>query len=656
DRLLGGASDDDGDEIFASLTSGPSYATDFHLNSDGSFLYKPSTSFTGIDTFRFRPFDGASYGEVQTVTIDVAYQLTGQDDYYLLPSDGSALSISASGGLLSNDGNSTLANCVVTEPPQYGELAIGANGSLYFNPGVWDAVFGEDGEVVDYKLFSNGVLIGTLSQGLPEVNVEYTADGLVNNANVSQRARLHIAISQIGTNNFAAAAIINTWWKDNVSPVATLQRVDFDARRVLDANSERDGTYWNSRGPEVVVGPSKFIDGTPLLLSSKNQLEADIRFALAASNPNYTPYLRTMFGGTLHVGGSQYPSPDAGGTNAFFDTTTDSYDLQAGFPDITPDVFRTGFEFRLRRLKTEDPIASTASYFEHMLTRWWINNGPTPLIPIGTTHNRTYVAYAPPEGNQGVLQTILDAASVRVTAAATAGDVIMAVWQRFTRPTNPATPAILAASGNPLTYYGGEFSDTVPEAMRLGRANCTGWTRLFLDALRSQGVYASTSANAFRVLKSSTRDEIIFVKNWREEEVGGSLAAQDPITYRNNNERYAYINVAKNDIGAIRGGTRDVLEIGYYEWMSADIESDGSLRGQENGRPPSIFGDHVVAQMTVNNTSYIFDPSYGVRDTSTQDYTDATIAYFGKVLMDRRTILIRKNSGEGLAWNPDFRY
>lgn len=72
--LLDGAADPEGVAISAVLLSGsgPKGGT-LSMNTDGSFVYRPSGTFAGTDQFQYRTFDGKNYSSAATVTITVEY-------------------------------------------------------------------------------------------------------------------------------------------------------------------------------------------------------------------------------------------------------------------------------------------------------------------------------------------------------------------------------------------------------------------------------------------------------------------------------------------------------------------------------------------------------------------------------------------------------
>ena len=69
--VLANDTDVDGGRLNAILVSGPSNATSFTLNADGTFTYTPTTNFAGQDTFTYRASDGTAQSAITTVTITV---------------------------------------------------------------------------------------------------------------------------------------------------------------------------------------------------------------------------------------------------------------------------------------------------------------------------------------------------------------------------------------------------------------------------------------------------------------------------------------------------------------------------------------------------------------------------------------------------------
>jgi VCBS repeat-containing protein len=73
--VLANDTDANGDPLtilVTGLVSGPAHASDFTLNSDGSFSYTPVAGFTGTDSFTYHSNDGTQDGNDATVTIYVS--------------------------------------------------------------------------------------------------------------------------------------------------------------------------------------------------------------------------------------------------------------------------------------------------------------------------------------------------------------------------------------------------------------------------------------------------------------------------------------------------------------------------------------------------------------------------------------------------------
>jgi Domain of unknown function (DUF4394)/Bacterial Ig domain/Calx-beta domain/Domain of unknown function (DUF4214) len=69
--VLTNDTDIDSPTLTATLVTGPSNASSFTLNPNGSFTYTPNTDFSGVDTFTYRASDGTDQSNIATVTITV---------------------------------------------------------------------------------------------------------------------------------------------------------------------------------------------------------------------------------------------------------------------------------------------------------------------------------------------------------------------------------------------------------------------------------------------------------------------------------------------------------------------------------------------------------------------------------------------------------
>jgi hypothetical protein len=60
---------DSGDNLTAILVSGPTHASAFTFNADGTFVYTPVTGYSGMDTFTYKANDGTVDSNIATVSI-----------------------------------------------------------------------------------------------------------------------------------------------------------------------------------------------------------------------------------------------------------------------------------------------------------------------------------------------------------------------------------------------------------------------------------------------------------------------------------------------------------------------------------------------------------------------------------------------------------
>jgi len=135
--VLGNDTDPDGDPLLTLLVLGPSDATSFVLNPDGSFTYTPAPNFNGSESFIYRASDGALSSNSATVTITVTAvndAPTAAPESYPTFED-TSLNVAAP-GVLGNDtdpdGNPLTAALV--SAPSNGTLTLNTDGSFTYAP------------------------------------------------------------------------------------------------------------------------------------------------------------------------------------------------------------------------------------------------------------------------------------------------------------------------------------------------------------------------------------------------------------------------------------------------------------------------------------------------------------------------------------------
>jgi VCBS repeat-containing protein len=121
--VLDNDNDPGGASLSAELITGASHGS-LSLNADGSFLYTPSTTFHGVDSFTYRTSDGLLTDEA-TVILAVSNQSpVAVDDSFSTPS-GVTLVIDAPRGLLVNDLDPDGDSLTVTSVAGLGLAAVG---------------------------------------------------------------------------------------------------------------------------------------------------------------------------------------------------------------------------------------------------------------------------------------------------------------------------------------------------------------------------------------------------------------------------------------------------------------------------------------------------------------------------------------------------
>ncbi|MCU7835732.1 MAG: tandem-95 repeat protein [gamma proteobacterium symbiont of Taylorina sp.] len=134
--LLNNDSDTDGNILHSLLVTQPKHGS-LHMSLDGSYTYKPTSGYTGTDSFTYIANDSHLDSNVATVYINihsVNHAPIATADSYTMPQNG-VLSISAK-GILKNDfdvdGNHL--SVIVKSQPGHGSLHQNLDGSFTYTP------------------------------------------------------------------------------------------------------------------------------------------------------------------------------------------------------------------------------------------------------------------------------------------------------------------------------------------------------------------------------------------------------------------------------------------------------------------------------------------------------------------------------------------
>ncbi len=176
--------------ITAALVSSVSHGT-LTLAADGSFVYKPTSSFTGTDSFTYKVSNGSATSDPATVTITVtaapcvgdgdkddrthpndddcrSSNPTAKDDAYSTTKN-TSLTIN-SPGVLANDSDPRhkALRAVLTSTVSHGTLTLNSNGSFVYAPAV---------NYTGTDSFTYKASNGTQTSNTATVTIAVTADG-----------------------------------------------------------------------------------------------------------------------------------------------------------------------------------------------------------------------------------------------------------------------------------------------------------------------------------------------------------------------------------------------------------------------------------------------------------------------------------------------
>jgi VCBS repeat-containing protein len=164
--------DPDGDPITAVLVSGPSNASSFTLNANGSFSYTHNGGETTSDSFTYQATDGVSFSNTATVTITITPvndpPVANNDNYSV--AEGGTINLAVP-GVLANDTDPdgpTMSAILVSGPAHASSFTLNPNGSFqYVHDGSETLTDSFTYQVSDGSLLSN---VATVSITITPVN------------------------------------------------------------------------------------------------------------------------------------------------------------------------------------------------------------------------------------------------------------------------------------------------------------------------------------------------------------------------------------------------------------------------------------------------------------------------------------------------------
>ena len=135
-NVLTNDTDADGDALTASNASHPGHGT-VALNSDGSFTYTPTASFSGTDSFTYTVSDGTATdtGKVVITVTKVNHAPVATADAFITGKN-TTLAINSRDGVLENDtdADGDALTAVLVTSTAHGTLTLHADGSFTYKP------------------------------------------------------------------------------------------------------------------------------------------------------------------------------------------------------------------------------------------------------------------------------------------------------------------------------------------------------------------------------------------------------------------------------------------------------------------------------------------------------------------------------------------
>ncbi|PSB23629.1 Ig-like domain-containing protein [Stenomitos frigidus] len=282
--VLKNDTDADSPTLTALVVSAPSNGS-LALNSNGSFVYTPTTNFSGTDTFVYKANDGNTNSNLATVTLTVFSNTapTANTDTYAVAA-GAPLTVNQLSGILQNDSDvdgDTLTASLVTS----------SSGSLTFN---------NDGTFT--YIPNAGVISGT------DTFVYQVSDGFVNSAPATVTLSIGTNAAPIVQNDTYTASAGSTLTVDQFSGVLNN---DTDAQPLtasLVSGTANGSLTLNTNGSFTYIPNVSFTSGTDTFVyqASDGALTASATVTLTvtsatapiAQNDSY----QVVAGTTLTVG------------------------------------------------------------------------------------------------------------------------------------------------------------------------------------------------------------------------------------------------------------------------------------------------------------------------------------------------------------------
>ena len=221
----------------------------------------------------------------------------------------------------------------------------------------------------------------------------------------------------------------------------------------------------------------------------------------------------------------------------------------------------------------------------------------TNWFPVGASDNPVYVTLGDPLTT--TYHTLVHLGCSNAAGETTVAGCTARIWADFT------DRDVRRVDGTQLTYYGSWQCQNVTTAELLaeGDGQCGAWANFFIDMRKVQGIDSPDEYVTIRPAPPSGIPQQyarLLCKNWNFAGIGSSGSVV-----------YPYLNLPDTPY----------LGDAQYFWKFAEVTDAMGMPGQGNPNPASFFQNH---QVFIDGEYY--DPSYGVKHSSIQDWEDDMIA------------------------------
>ena len=247
-------------------------------------------------------------------------------------------------------------------------------------------------------------------------------------------------------------------------------------------------------------------------------------------------------------------------------------------------------------------------------------NASTTLNPVYITYD--HVAAAIP-ASFPLLRTFVHLGSADVPAGVdldTRAKMIDHIWTKF------SDAKIKTWDSRELVYYKDWIYRELDEPdyvtsyglVKGGAGECTSFARLFIDALRAQGIENTDELVSVKPNLVPGQYPVMFVGSWTKVGDGKAALAAFP--------DYKWTNGSNEFVESKRHGWK---ADGGYVWTEAHRQvtkgDDDPLKGQNNSKPLGIFALHRLVK--IGETYY--DPSYGTTAASLKAWENSAVKFYG---------------------------